>query len=75
MQEVEIKLVYDSFSHVMAYLVYPQELREKIDRVLGESENIKVFTEKLKQVISVEADSTHKTDGQIFLNELRKHLT
>lgn len=75
MQEAEIKLVYDSFSYVMAYLVYPQELREKIERMLGESENMKIFTEKLKQVISAEVDPTHKTDGQIFLNELRKHLT
>jgi hypothetical protein len=75
MQESEAKLVRDSFSSVMAYLVYPQDLRGLIERVLGESQSVEVFLKKFKQVISAEADSTHKTDGQIFLNEVRRHLS
>ena len=74
MQESEAKLVRDSFSSVMAYLVYPQDLHEVIERVLAESQSIEKFIWKFKQVISAEADSTHKTDGQIFLNEVRRHL-
>jgi hypothetical protein len=75
MLEAEVKLVRDSFSSVMTYIVYPQELRELIERVLSESQSIESFLEKFKQAISAEADSTHKTDGQIFLNELRRRLT
>jgi len=75
MLEAEEKLIRDSFSSAMAYLFYPQDLRELIGRVLSESQSIETFLEKLKQAVSAEADSTHKTDGQIFLNELRRHLT
>jgi len=75
MQDAEAKLVRGSFSSVMVYLVYPQDLRELTERVLNESQSIEMFLEKFKQAISAEADSTHKTDGQIFLNELRRHLT
>ena len=75
MREAEAKLVRDSFSSVMVYIVYPQDLRGLIERVLSDSQSIETFLEKFKQAISAEADSTHKTDGQIFLNELRGHLT
>jgi hypothetical protein len=74
MQEAEAKLVRDSFSSVMPYLAYPQELRSLIERTLGESVGIEVFIEGLRQAISAEADTTRKTDGQIFLNELRRRL-
>ncbi|MFQ6129940.1 MAG: hypothetical protein ACE5OT_03920 [Candidatus Hadarchaeaceae archaeon] len=74
MQEAEAKIVRDSFSSVMPYLAYPQELRSLIERMLGESAGIEVFTEGLKQAISAEADTTRKTDGQIFLNELRRRI-
>ncbi|TEU14838.1 MAG: hypothetical protein E3I12_01215 [Hadesarchaea archaeon] len=74
MQEAEAKLVRDSFSSVMPYLAYPQELRSLIERMLGESAGIEVFIEGLRQAISAEADTTRKTDGQIFLNELRRRL-
>jgi hypothetical protein len=75
MLESETKLVKGSFSSVMDYLVYPQDLRELTERVLGDSQNIEVFLEKIKQAISSGMDSTHKTDGQIFLNELQRNLT
>lgn len=74
MQEVEVKLVRESFSSVRPYLAYPQELRSLIERTLGESAGIEVFIEGVRQTISVEADTTRKTDGQIFLNELRRRL-
>ena len=74
MQEAEAKLVRDSFSSVMPYLAYPQELRSLIERMLGGSAGIEVFIEGLRQAISAEADTTRKTDGQIFLNELRRRL-
>lgn len=74
MQEAEAKLVRDSFSSVMPYLAYPQELRSLIERMLGESAGIEVFIEGLRQAISAEADTTRKTDGQIFLNELRRRI-
>jgi hypothetical protein len=75
MLESEAKLVRNSFSSVMDYLVYPQDLRELTERVLGDSQNIEMFLENLKHAISSEVDPTHKTDGQIFLNELRRNLT
>lgn len=74
MQEAEAKLVRDSFSSVMPYLAYPQELRSLIERMLGESAGIKVFIEGVRQAVSAEADTTRKTDGQIFLNELRRRI-
>ncbi len=74
MQEAEAKLVRDSFSSVMPYLAYPQELRSLIERMLGENVDIKVFIEGVRQAVSAEADTTRKTDGQIFLNELRRRL-
>lgn len=74
MQEVEVKLVRESFSSVRPYLAYPQELRSLIERTLGESAGIEVFIEGVRQTISTEADTTRKTDGQIFLNELRRRL-
>jgi hypothetical protein len=74
MQEAEAKLVRDSFSSVMPYLAYPQELRSLIERMLGESAGIEVLIEGLRQAISGEVDTTRKTDGQIFLNELQRRF-
>ncbi len=74
MQEAEAKLVRDSFSSVMPYLAYPQELRSLIERTLGESAGIEAFIEGLRRSVSEKADTTRKTDGQIFLNELRRRL-
>jgi len=72
MREAEAKLVWDTFFSVMPYLVYPQELRGILERSLGESADIEAFVEGLRRGISEEADATKKTDGQIFLNELRR---
>jgi hypothetical protein len=70
MQEAEVRLIRDTFSSVMPYLVYPQELRSLLEKLLGEKADIKAFVEQLRQAIS-EVDPTRKTDGQIFINELR----
>lgn len=75
MQEAEAKLVLDSLSSVMPYLVYPQELRAIVEKAMNESADVKNFIEKFKQTISAEADPTHKTDGQILVNELRRKLS
>lgn len=74
MQEAGKKLILDSLSSVMPYLVYPHELRATVEKVLNESSDVNAFLEKLKQNISAEEDQTHKTDGQIFINELRRKL-
>jgi len=74
MQEAEAKLVRDSFSSVMPYLAYPQELRSLIERALGEGVSVEAFIEGLRRSVSEKADTTRKTDGQIFLNELRRRL-
>lgn len=71
MQEIERKMILDSFSSVMPYLVYPQELKALVEKVLGECSDINAFLEKFKQSVYAESDQTHKTDGQIFVNELK----
>ena len=75
MQNADAKLVLDSLTSVMPYLVYPGELRAAVEKVMNESEDVKKFIEKFKQTISAEADPTHKTDGQILVNELKRKLS
>jgi hypothetical protein len=75
MQEAEARLIQDTFSSVMPYLVYPQDFRSLLEKLLGEKADIKTFSEQLRQAISTEADPTRKTDGQIFINELRRKFS
>ncbi len=75
MQETETRLIWDTFSSVMPYLVYPQELRGLLEKRLGEEADVKAFVENLRQAISTETDPTRKTDGQIFINELRRRFS
>ncbi len=58
----------------MPYFVYPQELQALVEKVSSGSPDVKTFIEKFKQVLSAETDPTHKTDGQILVNELRRRL-
>ena len=74
MRESEKELIWESISSVMAYIVYPRDLRSLVERKLNESQNIQEFIEKFKQAVSTERNPTHKTDGKIFLNDLRKRL-
>ena len=75
MQDAEVGLIWDTFSSVTPYLVYPQEFRDLLEKLLGEKTDIKAFVEQLGQAISTEADPTRKTDGQIFINELRRKFS
>jgi len=75
MQEAEVRLIRDTFSSITPYLVYPQKLRNLLEKLLGEKADIKAFVEQLRQAISTEADPTRKTDGQIFINELRRKFS
>ena len=72
MKEVETKLIWETFSSVMAYLAYPQDMKPLIEKMACESQNVENFMEKFKQTIAAEEDPTRKTDGRIFLNELRR---
>lgn len=56
----------------MAYLAYPQDIKPLIEKAIGESQNVENFMEKFKHAIAAEEDPTKKTDGRIFLNELRR---
>jgi hypothetical protein len=74
MQESEVGLVWDAFSSIIPYLAHPQELRDLLEKLLGEGIDIKAFSEQLGRAISNEDDSTYKTDVQIFINELRRRF-
>lgn len=74
MQEAETRLVWNTFSSVMPYLVYQQDLRVLLEKLLGEGDDVEAFAKKFRQTISTQTDPTRKTDGQIFINELRHRL-
>ena len=63
MREAEAKLVRETFSSVMPYLVYSQDLRVLMEKLLGESPSVEAFVDNFRRVISGEADTTRKTDG------------
>lgn len=46
-----------------------------MEKVLGESPSVEAFVDKFRQMIPGEADTTRRTDGQIFMNELRRRLS
>ncbi len=75
MREDEKKLLQDTFSSVRAYLVYPQDLRTVIEELERRSQDLQTFMNEFKRTISNEPDSSRKTDGRIFLNEIRKRLS
>lgn len=75
MQEAEAELVRSALSSVMPYLVYSQELKELMEKLLEESSDTRVFIDKLKLAISEKSDITRRTDGQIFINELQRRLS
>lgn len=75
MREAEAKLVRETFSSVMPYLVYSQDLRGLIEKLLGESPSVEAFVDNFRRAISEEADTTRKTDGQILINELRRRIS
>ena len=64
----------ESLSSVMPYVAYPVELRELIEKEAEGCDCIETFVEKFKKKISEGHDVTKKTDGQIFLNELKRNI-
>lgn len=74
MREDDARLVRGSLSSVTPYIAYPQELRELIESELKTSESINTFVENVRRTVSERVDVTRKTDGQIFLNELRRRI-
>jgi hypothetical protein len=75
MREAETRLIWETFSSVAPYLVYPQDLRELLEKLVEEETDIEAFLEQLKEMVSEEADPTRKTDGQIFMSELRRRFS
>lgn len=74
MREEELKLILNSFSSVRVYLAYPRELQAFIQKNASASPDVPTFLEKIEQMISAETDVTRRTDGQIYLNELKRFL-
>lgn len=72
MLEKDAKLVMASFTSAMPYIVYPGELRELIEKELADCDCMETFVENVRKKFSEKYDITRKTDGQIFLNELRR---
>lgn len=75
MREDEKKLLQDTFSSVRAYLVYPHDLWASIEELERKTQDLQTFMSEFKRAVSDESDSSRKTDGQIFLNELKKRLS
>lgn len=74
MREEDVKLARDTFSSIMPYIAYPQELKELIEREIKNNESVEGFLENVKRTISERPDVTKKTNGQIFLNEFRRRI-
>jgi hypothetical protein len=74
MLESERKLIQDSFSSVKIYLVHPQDLRDEIEAIQKESEDLTSFMKKLRETAPPDEETTRKTDRSIFLNKLRRKI-
>lgn len=73
MKEEHKKIMIESLYSVMPYIAYLGELKEFIEKEADECENIEAFIEKLKK-LNEKSDIIRRTDGQIFLSELRRNL-
>jgi hypothetical protein len=74
MRDEERKLIQETFLSVRTYLVYPQDIREQVEEVSQKTEDIDTFIDEFKRVTSAQEDQSRKTDGQIFLNDLRRRM-
>ena len=74
MRDERAKVISESLSSVMPYIAHPGELRESIESGKKECNCIEEFIENFKKKNSEISDPTKKTDGQIFLNELKRNL-
>lgn len=75
MREGEKKLVQKSFSSVRAYLANPEDLKKKIEALSKEVSSLEDFVEEFDRSTSASEDPTKKTDGRIFLNDIRGRLS
>jgi molecular chaperone GrpE (heat shock protein) len=74
MKEKDAKVLMDSFSSVAPYIVYTDELRDQIKQEMERCDRVETFLENFRRRVSESTDATRKTDGQIFLNELRRRI-
>ncbi len=75
MRDKDIELIQETFLSVREYLVYPRDLRARVEEVSKKSDNMDAFIDGLGQATSAQEDPSRKTDGQIFLNDLRKRMS
>jgi hypothetical protein len=75
MFEADSRLARDTLESVLPNIVYPEELRNLVERELNRSDNIETFVENIKEAISGQTDNTRKTDWRIFLNEFRRRVS
>ncbi len=68
------KTIAESLVSVMPYVAYPGELKELIRAEEEICASLDEFIENFRKKNSSIADATKRTDGQIFLNELRRNL-
>ncbi|MEM4724308.1 MAG: hypothetical protein QXP01_04795 [Candidatus Hadarchaeum sp.] len=73
MKEEYKKIMIESLTSVRPYIAFLGELREFIEKEASECENIESFIEKMKKQ-NEKSDIIRRTDGQIFLSELRRNL-
>ena len=74
MPEKDATIIMESLSSAMPHIAFPVELRELIERERVGCDCIETFVEKFRKKISEIHDVTRKTDGQIFLNELKRNI-
>lgn len=74
MQESESKLAKDTLEFVLPNIVYPDELRNLVEKQSENSERLEMFVENMKKAILEQTDNTKKTDWRIFLNEFRRRV-
>ncbi len=53
MQEAEVRLIRNTFSSVMPYLAYPQELRELLEKLLKEETEVGAFVENRNSLTKI----------------------
>lgn len=75
MLDKDTKIIKGSLSSVIPHIAFPDELRELIEKERMDCDRIEKFVEKFRQIISETRDVTRRTDGQIFLNELKRSIT
>jgi hypothetical protein len=74
MHEADSRVARDTLESVLPNIVYPDELRNLVERELEKSGDMSAFLENIKKAISEQSDITRKTDWRIFFNELRRRV-